>query len=185
ANGTIVKVILKNTGNRNWKENVKEIKSENAKSYFPFIRRTGNPLRDRMYRTENLLEIWIFEAKGVPVKRKYYCEICLDKTLYARTSAKPRGDICFWGEHFYFSLANKRLSDGDVILNFFKYFGRISIPKVDFAFYLSNSHGVLIATFTQKKQATIDPMILLRKTLLKTVELILKNNDNGLISKYV
>ncbi|VDK74997.1 unnamed protein product [Litomosoides sigmodontis] len=56
-----------------------------------------------MYRTENSLEVWILEAKGVPFKRKYYCEICLDKTLYARTSAKPRGDICFWGEHFYFS----------------------------------------------------------------------------------
>ncbi|MCP9265225.1 Ras GTPase-activating protein gap-2 [Dirofilaria immitis] len=55
------------------------------------IRRTGNPLRDRMHRTENSLEIWILEAK-----------ICLDKTLYARTSAKPRSDICFWGEHFYF-----------------------------------------------------------------------------------
>ncbi|VBB33326.1 unnamed protein product [Acanthocheilonema viteae] len=67
------------------------------------IRRTANPLRDRMYRTENSLEVWILEAKGIPVKRKYYCEICLDKTLYARTSAKPRGDICFWGEHFYFS----------------------------------------------------------------------------------
>ncbi|VIO89307.1 Uncharacterized protein BM_BM7584 [Brugia malayi] len=67
------------------------------------IRRTENPLRDRMHRTENSLELWILEAKGIPIKRKYYCEICLDKTLYARTSAKPRGDICFWGEHFYFS----------------------------------------------------------------------------------
>lgn len=69
---------------------------------FYSTRRMANSLRDRMYRTENSLEVWILEAKGVPAKRKYYCEICLDKTLYARTSAKPRGDICFWGEHFYF-----------------------------------------------------------------------------------
>jgi RAS protein activator-like 2 len=26
----------------------------------------------------------------------------LDKTLYARTSAKQKGDLCFWGEHFDF-----------------------------------------------------------------------------------
>lgn len=64
------------------------------------LRRTMNPRRDEMRRTENALEIWILEAKGVPVKRRYYCEICLDKTLVGRTSAKPRADICFWGEHF-------------------------------------------------------------------------------------
>ncbi|VDN50793.1 unnamed protein product [Dracunculus medinensis] len=56
-----------------------------------------------MRRRENSLEIWILEAKGIPLKRKYYCEICLNKTLYARTSAKPRSEICFWGEHFEFS----------------------------------------------------------------------------------
>uniref|UniRef100_A0A915A6L5 Ras GTPase-activating protein gap-2 n=1 Tax=Parascaris univalens TaxID=6257 RepID=A0A915A6L5_PARUN len=67
------------------------------------LRRTMNPRRDEMRRTENALEIWILEAKGVPVKRRYYCEICLDKTLVGRTSAKPRADICFWGEHFDYS----------------------------------------------------------------------------------
>uniref|UniRef100_A0A0N5A920 C2 domain-containing protein n=1 Tax=Syphacia muris TaxID=451379 RepID=A0A0N5A920_9BILA len=62
-----------------------------------------NPHRDQMRRTENSLEMWILEAKSIPAKRKYYCEICLNKTLSARTSAKPRADICFWGEHFDFS----------------------------------------------------------------------------------
>lgn len=61
-----------------------------------------NPDRDSQRRTENSLQIWILEAKGVPTKRRYYCELCLDKTLYARTSAKPRGDICFWGEFYDF-----------------------------------------------------------------------------------
>jgi len=61
-----------------------------------------NPQRDTSRRTEYSLQVWILEAKGIPAKRKYYCELCLDKTLYAKTSSKPRGDICFWGEHYHF-----------------------------------------------------------------------------------
>lgn len=100
-------------------------------SYFLLfsLRRTANPLRDRMHRTENSLEVWILEAKGVPVKRKYYCEICLDKTLYARTSAKPRGDICFWGEHFYFRFAFF-VTFNKVLLNYFFANHKINCPLV-------------------------------------------------------
>jgi RAS protein activator-like 2 len=68
------------------------------------LRRTMNPDRDRHPRIENSLQIWILEAKGVPSKRRYYCELCLDKTLYARTSAKPHSDAqCFWGENYDFN----------------------------------------------------------------------------------
>uniref|UniRef100_A0A915ECY1 Ras GTPase-activating protein n=1 Tax=Ditylenchus dipsaci TaxID=166011 RepID=A0A915ECY1_9BILA len=66
------------------------------------IRQSMNPDRDLQRRTENCLSIWILEAKGVPPKRRYFCELCLDKSLYARTSAKPHTDICFWGEYYEF-----------------------------------------------------------------------------------
>lgn len=89
------------------------------------LRRTMNPRRDAQRRVENALQLWVLEAKGVPAKRRYgsrattlrwsaisvkilnhlryYCELCLDKTLYARTSSKPLVDNVFWGEHFDFT----------------------------------------------------------------------------------
>ncbi|PAV61153.1 hypothetical protein WR25_00764 [Diploscapter pachys] len=63
-----------------------------------------NPRRDAQRRIENGLLIWVLEAKGVPAKKKFYCELCLDKVLYARTASKPRVDNVFWGEHFDFSM---------------------------------------------------------------------------------
>ncbi|KAI6217473.1 putative Ras GTPase-activating protein [Aphelenchoides fujianensis] len=64
------------------------------------MRRNMNPQMDEQRRTENSLQIWILEVKGVPQKRRYYCELVLDKTLYARTSAKLHSDLCFWGDFF-------------------------------------------------------------------------------------
>ncbi|PIC15753.1 hypothetical protein B9Z55_022608 [Caenorhabditis nigoni] len=66
-----------------------------------------NPRRDLQKRTENSLLIWILEGKGLPAKRKYYCEMTLDKTLYGKTSAKARGDNVFWGENFEFQMLPK------------------------------------------------------------------------------
>lgn len=34
---------------------------------------------------------------------RYFCELCLDKTLFARTSSKQKAELCFWGEHFDFT----------------------------------------------------------------------------------
>ncbi|XP_067127219.1 ras GTPase-activating protein nGAP-like isoform X3 [Centruroides vittatus] len=64
------------------------------------LRGTIQPDQENMRRTEKSLHIWILEVKGVSPKKKYFCELCLDKTLYARTSSKPKSDMCFWGERF-------------------------------------------------------------------------------------
>ena len=46
--------------------------------------------------------MWLYEAKNLPPKKKYFCEINLDKTLYGRTSVKLKTELLFWGEYFDF-----------------------------------------------------------------------------------
>ncbi|CAF3884835.1 unnamed protein product, partial [Rotaria sordida] len=53
-------------------------------------------------RTDNSLDIWILEAKGLPVKKKYYVKIFLDDDIYGKTTSKERREILFWGENFTF-----------------------------------------------------------------------------------
>ncbi|XP_064092568.1 uncharacterized protein LOC135205657 isoform X4 [Macrobrachium nipponense] len=66
------------------------------------LRKAVNPNYDNMRRTENSLKIFILEAKGVANKKKYFCELLLDNSLYARTSSKQKCEMCFWGEQFEF-----------------------------------------------------------------------------------
>ncbi|UYV82477.1 DAB2IP [Cordylochernes scorpioides] len=33
---------------------------------------------------------------------RFFCEIYLDKTLYAKTSSRQKAEMCFWGEQFEF-----------------------------------------------------------------------------------
>lgn len=66
------------------------------------LRKSIQPNAEHHRHTDNSLKMWIFEAKALPPKKKYFCEIHLDKTLYGRTSTKLRTDLLFWGEHFDF-----------------------------------------------------------------------------------
>lgn len=44
-----------------------------------------------MERTENSLSLWVNEAKDLPAKRRYSCELHLDGSLFARTSSRGVG----------------------------------------------------------------------------------------------
>ncbi|KAL6110632.1 rasal3 [Pungitius sinensis] len=55
------------------------------------LRRAAQPNKDNIERTENSLNLWVNEAKDLPPKRSYYCEVHLDGTLFARTSSGAVG----------------------------------------------------------------------------------------------
>ncbi|KAM3864680.1 ras GTPase-activating protein nGAP [Diretmus argenteus] len=55
------------------------------------LRRAAQPNKDNIERTENSLSLWVNEAKDLSPKRRYYCELHLDGTLFARTSSRAVG----------------------------------------------------------------------------------------------
>ncbi|VDM30398.1 unnamed protein product [Hydatigera taeniaeformis] len=65
------------------------------------LRRTAKPNLENERHRENSLFLSILEAKGLHNKKRYYCDICLDRTLYARTTSKQCfGNSIFWAEEF-------------------------------------------------------------------------------------
>jgi RAS protein activator-like 2 len=69
---------------------------------FSSLRKSISPNAEHTRRTDNSLKMWIYEAKALPPKKRYFCEINLDKTLYGRTSVKLKTELLFWGEYFDF-----------------------------------------------------------------------------------
>ncbi|CAH8523848.1 unnamed protein product [Heterobilharzia americana] len=64
------------------------------------LRRTAKPNLENEYHLENSLKLSILEARDIPAKRSYYCDISLDGTLYARTTSKTAVSGIFWAEDF-------------------------------------------------------------------------------------
>ncbi|KAK0131848.1 Disabled 2-interacting protein [Merluccius polli] len=52
------------------------------------LRRSAQPNKDNIERTENSLSLWVNEAKDLQPKRCYFWEVHLDGTLFARTSSR-------------------------------------------------------------------------------------------------
>ncbi|CAH1787049.1 unnamed protein product [Owenia fusiformis] len=77
--------------------------AEEREKWIECLRKTVHPDQEQSRRTDNSLKMWVLEAKNIPSKKRYFCEILLDKTLYARTSSKTKGDMLFWGESFDFN----------------------------------------------------------------------------------
>ncbi|XP_048481849.1 ras GTPase-activating protein raskol isoform X1 [Plutella xylostella] len=67
------------------------------------LRQAARPDEMRTRRCERSVKLWLLEAKAVPPKKRYYCEILLDDTLYARSSSKLKTELCFWGEVYEFT----------------------------------------------------------------------------------
>ncbi|XP_073967665.1 ras GTPase-activating protein raskol isoform X4 [Choristoneura fumiferana] len=67
------------------------------------LRQAARPDEMRTRRCERSVKLWLLEAKAIPPKKRYYCEILLDDTLYAKSSSKLKSELCFWGEVYEFT----------------------------------------------------------------------------------
>ncbi|XP_055897113.1 ras/Rap GTPase-activating protein SynGAP-like isoform X7 [Biomphalaria glabrata] len=76
--------------------------AEERDRWLSSLRRAHRPHEEHLRRTDSSLKLWILEAKNVAPKKRYFCEILLDRELYAVTSIKTMTEMLFWGEHFEF-----------------------------------------------------------------------------------
>ncbi|XP_032231621.2 ras GTPase-activating protein nGAP isoform X3 [Nematostella vectensis] len=83
------------------------------------IKKSIQPARDQQNRMDISLSVWVCEAKGAMTtpKKRYFCELLLDKMLYARTTSKTKVDTLFWGENFSF---NDLLDLSTITVNIYK-----------------------------------------------------------------
>ncbi|CAH8830577.1 unnamed protein product [Trichobilharzia szidati] len=64
------------------------------------LRRHDKPELENEQHRDVSLRISIQEVKNLSAKGRYFCEICLDRILYARTTSKLSDGTVFWGEQF-------------------------------------------------------------------------------------
>ena len=67
--------------------------SEEREKWMECIRKTVQPNLEMARRKDNTLTIWILEAKCVSAKKKYFCEVILDRNLFARTTSKQKVSV--------------------------------------------------------------------------------------------
>lgn len=80
--------------------------SEEREKWIQCLRDVSQPNLLSQRHDENSIQAWILEAKGQAISskpnKKYFCEIYLNNTLYARSCSKDKKEILFWGENFDF-----------------------------------------------------------------------------------
>ncbi|KAF7235678.1 RAS protein activator like-3, partial [Varanus komodoensis] len=66
------------------------------------LRRLVQPSMDNCERVERALSLWVYEARDLPPRKRFLCELRLDGALYARSTTKQASctGTIFWGEHF-------------------------------------------------------------------------------------
>ncbi|KAE8610387.1 hypothetical protein XENTR_v10012109 [Xenopus tropicalis] len=132
------------------------------------LRRTVQPNKDNCRRAENVLRLWIIEAKDLAPKKKYFCELCLDDTLFARTTSKTKADNIFWGEYFEFyglpplhnitvhiykDVEKKKKKDKN------NYVGLVNIPMISVTGRQFVEKWYPVSTPTANKGKTVGPSI--------------------------
>ncbi|KAL7060386.1 hypothetical protein AAHC03_09516 [Spirometra sp. Aus1] len=64
------------------------------------LKRIARPGLENERHRDTSLKVTIHESKNLPPQKRYFCDICLDRKLYARTTSKLFKDSVFWGECF-------------------------------------------------------------------------------------